>query len=409
MPHAMTCETSPSLPTSTTARQRWSMRCTQTGAFSAHAAVAERAGIEHEHAAEEGRADAGVRVAMHREHRPPLHGVAREDGAQRAAARVNRLRPHARLRQVVGIDGIHRARADAGGTAVDEPQERAAGVRAVGGGRRVGGDSDCSRGARERRRGGGATARLGAAASCESRLARAAAAASALKPARFQAALRPSPSFAPALLGVATLPFAGVLPDGLNSASTASGVAASSISPVAVRLSTDGSFLRVVVRAGPTPPRASALAVRVHRGRPRPDRAAVGALGRAGAARPRAGHQRRRPRAPARARPAGDARKINISKLRVRVRSQKRQPRHLLRLQIGRQRVLARRRAILDRELGKIVKRSVGSAESWRCGQQISCLQPKSFTGLRPYVSTLLYHVFSKQLTRGKLCGTVIH
>ena len=78
----------------------------------------------------------------------------------------------------------------------------------------------------------------------------AAAAASALKPARFQAALRPSPSFAPALLGVATLPFAGVLPDGLNIASTASCVAASSISPVAVRLSTDGSFLRVGVRAG---------------------------------------------------------------------------------------------------------------------------------------------------------------
>ena len=47
------------------------------------------------------------------------------------------------------------------------------------------------------------------------------------------------------------------------------------------------------------------------------------------------------------------------------------------------------------------MKRSVGSAESWRCGQQISCLQPKSFTGLRPYVSTLLCHVLSKQLTRG--------
>ena len=47
---------------------------------------------------------------------------------------------------------------------------------------------------------------------------------------------------------MATLPFAGVLPDGLNIASTASCVAASSISPVAVRLSTDGSFLRVGVR-----------------------------------------------------------------------------------------------------------------------------------------------------------------
>ena len=37
------------------------------------AAVAERTGVEHEDAAEEGRTDAGVRVAMHREHRPPLH------------------------------------------------------------------------------------------------------------------------------------------------------------------------------------------------------------------------------------------------------------------------------------------------------------------------------------------------
>ena len=101
--------------------------------------MAERAGIEHEDAAEEGRADAGVRVAVHREHRPPLHGVAREDSAQRAAARVDRLRR---------TPGFDRSSASTEFTALvpmpagpqwTSHRKRAAGVRAVGGGRRVGG------------------------------------------------------------------------------------------------------------------------------------------------------------------------------------------------------------------------------------------------------------------------------